>query len=117
MVCDRCIASVKQIFEAYGYRTMKVTLGEVVLNVDIKKSDLPIIEQKLKLVGFELLDNTTPILVNKIKGALISLFNLEEINEDFKLSTYLTEKFPYDYSHLSRVFSHSEKDTIEHFLI
>ena len=29
----------------------------------------------------------------------------------------MTEKFPFDYSHLSRVFSHHEKDTIEHYLI
>ena len=117
MVCDRCIASVKLIFEAHGIRPIKITLGEVVFNEDIAKPDIDVIEKKLNLVGFELLDNTTPILVNKIKGALISLFNLEEINEDFKLSTYLTEKFPYDYSHMSRVFSHHEKDTIEHYLI
>lgn len=29
----------------------------------------------------------------------------------------MTEKFPYDYSHLSRVFSQHEKDTIEHYVI
>lgn len=117
MVCDRCISSVTLIFEAHGYRPIKVTLGEVAFEEEIPESDLAIIEKKLNLVGFELLDNTTPILVNKIKGALISLFKLEEVHEDFKLSTYLTDQFPYDYSHLSRVFSQHEKDTIEHYLI
>lgn len=117
MVCDRCISSVRLIFEAHGYKPINVTLGEVLFNEEISQSELAIIEKKLKLVGFELLDHTSPILVNKIKGALISLFKMEEINDDFKLSTYLTEKFPYDYSHLSRVFSHHEKDTIEHYMI
>ena len=69
------------------------------------------------MAGFELLDSDTPILVSKIKSVLIEFFSQNVIPEDFKLSSFLLEKFPYDYSHMSRVFSHHEKDTIEHFLI
>jgi len=75
------------------------------------------ITAELKAKGFELIDSSTPILVTKIKSAIVTLFSQNEISEKFKLSTFLTEKFPYDYSHLSRVFSQHEKDTIEHYLI
>jgi AraC-like DNA-binding protein len=117
MVCDRCISSVKQLFTSFGYVPLNIALGEVVLDKDITKTDLSNIEKLLKIEGFEHIDSTTPILVNKIKSALITLFENGEISEEFKLSAFLTEKFPYDYSHLSRIFSQHEKDTIEHYLI
>ena len=117
MVCDRCIVYVRQIFEKHGMIPINVSLGEVHLAQNISDMDLSSIEQELHSVGFELIDTDTPILIIKIKSALIDTFNKEEISEDFKLSTFLTKKFPYDYSHLSRVFSQHEKDTIEHYVI
>lgn len=117
MVCDRCIKSVEKIFKIHSVTTMKVLLGEVHVEMVVPEMMLNEIEKALKVEGFELIDADTPILVVKIKSSLIDLFNQNEISEDFKLSTFLTDKFPYDYSHLSRVFSHHEKDTIEHYMI
>jgi len=71
----------------------------------------------LKEIGFHLVSNRTPVLINKVKSALIELFNQNEIPEGFKLSTFLTNKFSYDYSHISRVFSQNQNYTIEHYLI
>ena len=117
MVCDRCISSVKKIFTSNGIIPSKVTLGEVMLEKVLISSELSIIETALTSEGFELLDTPTPILVTKIKSALVTMFDQNEIPEEFKLSTFLTKKLSYDYSHLSRIFSHHEKDTIEHYLI
>lgn len=117
MVCDRCIRSVKKIFEANGITPVKVKLGEVEIKSTLSPVDLITIDSALTAEGFELVDSSAPVLVTKIKAALVSLFGQNEISEDFKLSTFLTAKFPYDYSHLSRVFSNHEKDTIEHYLI
>lgn len=117
MVCDRCIRTVERIFVAKSIVPLSVSLGEV----EIKNPLLPLvltnIDNELKAEGFELIDSSTPVLVTKIKAALVTLFGQNEIPEEFKLSTFLTEKFPYDYSHLSRVFSQHQKDTIEHYLI
>lgn len=117
MVCDRCISSVEKIFEDNGVTSISVKLGEVIIKRTLSPKEHKNINDALKAEGFELLDNTTPVLVTKIKSALVALFGQNEIPEEFKLSTFLTEKFPYDYSHLSRVFSHHQKDTIEHYLI
>ncbi|MBT8231272.1 MAG: AraC family transcriptional regulator [Bacteroidia bacterium] len=117
MVCDRCIASVRKIFEAKDIQPIEVSLGEVIYNEIIPNSVLAKIEDELKLQGFQLIEGDTPVLVTKIKSAIINLFNQNEIAESFKLSSFLTSKFPYDYSHISRIFSNHEKDTIEHFLI
>ncbi len=117
MVCDRCIISVRQIFNNQGFETLNVSLGEVQVKEPISELDLASIDNKLRLIGFQIIDSKTPVLVIKIKSALVALYNQQEISEDFKLSTFLTEKFPYDYSHLSRVFSSHEKDTIEHYVI
>ena len=117
MVCDRCIRTVEKVFYDNGLFPTRITLGEVEIMNALLPNELSNIRTGLKSEGFELIDSSTPIIVTKIKAALITLFGQNEIPEEFKLSTFLSEKFPYDYSHLSRVFSNYEKDTIEHYLI
>lgn len=117
MVCDRCIKSVKLIFNSLDIRTHGITLGEVGYDGIINDEKMQLLKDDLEKEGFEMIDATTPVLVTKIKSALIQIFGENEVSEDFKLSTFLTKRFPYDYSHLSRVFSHHEGDTIERYLI
>ena len=117
MVCDRCIQSVRNTFEKIDVHPTEVKLGEVHLKALPSTEHMISLKVALVETGFEWIENEVPILVTKIKSALIELFDQDDIEEEFKLSTYLTGKFPYDYSHLSRVFSNHEKDTIEHFLI
>lgn len=117
MVCDRCIISVKDVFNRHGLYPQHITLGEVHLNESVDSISIANIGNDLNKIGFEIVDSSTPILIVKIKSALIELFNKKEIPEEFKLSNYLTQRFPYDYSHLSRIFSQHEEDTIEHYLI
>ena len=117
MVCDRCIASVKNIFQENNVPPEEVKLGEVHLKVSPSSNEISLLKKSLIETGFEWIESDAPILVTKIKSALIELFKQEDTIEDFKLTTYLTDRFPYDYSHMSRVFSRHEKDTIEHYLI
>lgn len=117
MVCDRCIRTVEKIFTSNDIVPSNIILGEVSLENPLSTEDLNTIESNLHAEGFEIIDSPTPILVIKIKAALVTLFKQNEIPEAFKLSSFLAEKFSYDYSHLSRVFSNHEKDTVEHYLI
>lgn len=117
MVCDRCISSVKEIFSSLEITPLSVELGEVKVKKFPSEKTMQALKKKLQETGFELLQSDTPILVSKIKAVLIELFSQDDIPEDFKLSSFLLDKFPYDYSHMSRVFSQHEKDTIEHYLI
>lgn len=88
MVCDRCIISVRQIFEKHGLETLSVNLGEVQIKEPISDLDLASIDEELGLVGFQIIDTNTPVLVMKIKSALIDLYNKQEIPDEFKLSTF-----------------------------
>ncbi len=117
MVCDRCISSIVRILDMNSIDYMSVTLGEVILERPLDESQYINFSSVLKEEGFEIIDSTSPVLILKIKASLISLFGKNEFPKKFKLSTFLTEKFPYDYSHLSRVFSSHEKDTIEQYFI
>lgn len=117
MVCDRCISSVKEIFSSLEITPLSVELGEVKVKKFLSEKTMQVLKKKLQETRFELLQSDTPILVSKIKAVLIDLFSQDDIPEDFKLSSFLLDKFPYDYSHMSRVFSQHEKDTIEHYLI
>ncbi|MDF1696137.1 MAG: AraC family transcriptional regulator [Saprospiraceae bacterium] len=117
MVCARCILSVKAIFEKYDVIPRHVDLGTVKVDQPLEEHVLGQINQDLQKIGFQIIDKKSPILVSNIKSALIELYRKEDIPEDFKLSTFLTQKFPYDYSHLSRVFSQNERNTIEQYAI
>jgi len=117
MVCDRCIQSVKDIFIKNGIQPIHVQLGEVQVAESLDSSEMNAIDIELRKLGFEIIDVRIPVLVLKIKSALIEYYSQEYIPEEFKISTYLTDKFPYDYSHLSRVFSQHEKNTVEHYVI
>ncbi len=117
MVCDRCITSVRKIFEEYEIHPSEVKLGIIKVNESISTKTMMSIDKDLNEIGFHMVNNTTPVLVNKVKSALIELFNRNEIPEGFKLSAFLSNKFPYDYSHISRVFSQNQNYTIEHYLI
>jgi len=117
MVCDRCIAAVKKAFVDEGVLPISVALGEVVVGEPIDSETYAEIAKELLILGFEIVTLATPILVTKVKASIISIFDKNEVPENFKLSTFLKDKFHYDYSHLSRVFSHHEGDTIEHYVI
>lgn len=117
MVCDRCITTVKKILDTMEVNYIDVQLGEVSIVNGISAQELASFAGSLLIEGFELIDRRTPVIVKKIKSAILDIFKDNEVPEDFKLSKYLSDKFPYDYAHMSRVFSQHEGDTIEHYLI
>lgn len=117
VLSDECIRNVKKIFAVNAIDTVRIALGEVETMRPLLPAEILTIRDGLKSEGYELIDISISPLVTKIKTALTELFEQNEIPEEFKLSTFLTEKLLYDYSHLSRVFSNHEKDTIEHYLI
>jgi len=70
-------------------------------------------------VGFELIDNQSTALIEKIKQQIIkrvhSLDGEKETN--IKLSHYLSAKLNHEYTYLSSLFSSVEGRTIENFYI
>ena len=119
MVCHRCVLSVEAILQATAIPFHAVTFGEIHLVKALTSEQNQLLTAKLKEVGFELIDNHMSGLIEKIKQLVILKARNEGDNKDIKinLSTYLTEKLHYEYTHLSSIFSSVEGRTIENYFI
>ena len=72
----------------------------------------------LSASGFELLENQNALLVERIKGAIIDLVQLDKLAElEGNISGYLARELHKSYSALSHLFSAVEGLTIERFVI
>lgn len=119
MVCNRCIAAVKQEIKHLGLHANLVSLGEV----ELEESELTD-QQKQKLdaalisQGFERIDDRKGRLIESIKSKIIKKIHHED-NIDLKLnwSIILSEELHYEYNYLSNLFSSVEGITLEQYII
>ncbi|PMD97520.1 AraC family transcriptional regulator [Siphonobacter sp. BAB-5405] len=112
MVCDRCRMVVRQTFEDLGMTPEGVELGEVEVNGDVP--DWSRLQQRLEQLGFELLEDKRKQLVTQIKRLVLAYINQPARQN---LSDYLAEQLNREYSALSKLFSESEQQTIEQYVI
>lgn len=117
MVCNRCILVVKQELEKLKLQTVNVSMGEVKLTKPATDKQLKNLNESLKELGFEVLDNQKQKQIEKIKNLLIKKVQSGEVEEHFSITNYLTRAFNKDYSNISRLFSEVEGITIEQFFI
>lgn len=118
MVCDRCIHTVRQVFESVGLPVQSVSLGCVVLDgTPPSEMDWRKLEETLSEKGFELLHDPDEVLVERIKTALISKFQKLPLDGRVRLSEYLPALLHHDYAYLSKLFSRHTGTTIERYFI
>ncbi|MBK9017270.1 MAG: hypothetical protein IPM82_26225 [Saprospiraceae bacterium] len=67
MVCHRCVLSVEDILDKAGISFQKVLFGEIHLTQELSGEQKEILTERLKNVGFELIDNHLSGLIEKIK--------------------------------------------------
>lgn len=117
MVCDRCIATVREVLQNLGYNIDSVSLGNAVVSDEIE-GQLDEIDSRLKEKGFELIREYDQALITEIKAQLINyLKHIEDEEEPQKLSEFLSDCMHRNYSYLSSLFSNHQKLTIEQHLI
>jgi AraC family transcriptional regulator len=75
--------------------------------------------EKLNKIGFEIIDNYTGGLIEKIKSLVIKRARneVDETENKIKLSNYLSGKVNHEYTYLSSLFSSVEGRTIENYFI
>ncbi|MGC4130633.1 MAG: AraC family transcriptional regulator [Bergeyella sp.] len=117
MVCNRCIAAVERIFKQSGVPVKNVILGEVETLKDISPEQLSEIEKKLKESGFAILENHSQKQIEKIKTGIVGKISELDIEENFRLSDFVSELLHKDYSALSKLFSQHENMTLEQYFI
>ena len=117
MVCNRCITAVKLELEKLGHQILTISLGEVLLSNEMTDSDKEILNQHLKKLGFEIIDDKKSRLIGQIKSSIIEIVHQKNSELKSNLSDYLGTKLHHDYTYLSNLFSEVEGITIEKYFI
>lgn len=119
MVCDRCKAAVRGVFEREGVEPLRVDLGVVEVGEDLSADRLADIRHGLEAVGFELIEDSRKQIVERIKALVIDLLRYSGDNtaHNSNVSTFLADSMHSDYSALSKLFSSETGMTIEKYVI
>lgn len=117
MVCNRCIMVVKQVLAKLKLQPAIVSMGEVELQKPASEKQLLQLNDRLKELGFELLDNQKQKQIEKIKNLLIKKVQSGDLEEHFSITDFLSEALHKEYSYISRLFSEVEGITSEQFFI
>jgi AraC family transcriptional regulator len=117
MVCNRCVMTVENILNQNNIPYTRVSLGEAELERPLSAKEMEAVNDALHKVGFELTDTRVNKIIEKIKQAVLEYLNLGMDSQNLKLSSFITDKIPYDYSYLSDLFSSIEGKTIENYFI
>jgi AraC-like DNA-binding protein len=106
---------VKSEFEKLGLHYIMVELGEAEIMEYLSEEQQNQLNINLKKSGFEIMDDTRSILVEKIKNSIIELVHYSDKQLKINLSDYLSEKLDYNYTYLANLFSENQGTSIEHF--
>jgi len=117
MVCDRCIKILRNELEGEGLNVQKVELGRVILRTENQKPDIISLLKVLRSNGFILIGSENQKLVESVKIELIILLRNLPLEQEGKLSEFLAQRFQTDYSKISKIFSSTEKVTVEKYFI
>ena len=117
MVCNRCITAVEDVFRNSEIDFVSVNLGWVETSNDFSKNKLQKLNENLQKIGFEILENASQKQIEIIKKLILEKVQNLDIDEDFLLSKYLSEKLNKEYSSISKVFSQTENITLEQYFI
>ena len=119
MVCNRCILAVENILKNNMIPFQKINIGEIRLMLAPSTNEKEQLNEELNALGFEIIDNKTGGLIEKIKNLVIKRAR-NEVDEKairVNLSTYLSENVHHEYTYLSSLFSFVEGRTIENYFI
>ena len=108
---------VKSHLENNGYQPIFVNLGEVEIQGVLSKDQLAQLDNSLKSLGFEIIDDKKSQTIEKIKTAIVTLVHHSDQNIKTNLSQFITSQIHQDYNYLSNLFSEVEGTTIEKYFI
>lgn len=119
MVSIRCKTIIKAELEKLGLHYSTIELGEADIEENITKEQYDQLNNALKKLGLELMDDKKSMLIEKIKNVIVELIHYSDNDEELKInfSDYLSEKLQYNYTYLANLFSEVQGTTIEHYII
>ena len=118
MVCNRCIKVIKTELKKHGIDFINIDFGSIYFDHELSKEKKEKLQGILLKEGFELLEDKEATIINQIKIAVIEAIHHgkgKSVSQNY--SDYLSEKISINYTQLSKIFSHAEHRSIEHFII
>lgn len=117
MACESCKFVVQKALAELDIPTRKIELGEIDTIRDVTHDEKIKLNNKIKKVGLEVLENKQGALIEKIRKVMVDhVFNSEE-KPSLKFSVLLSQELNHSYKYLSNFFSEVEATTIEQYLI
>jgi hypothetical protein len=104
MVCSRCKMVVEHELVKQGLHPVSVALGEVHITEEIDEAGKMQLNEALRLLGFELIDDKKSRLIEKIKNEIVELVHYSDKQLKTNFSTHISQKLHHDYSYLSNIF-------------
>lgn len=95
----------------------EVQLGEATLEEEITAAVRNDLGDRLKVLGFELIDDVRSRLIERIKTAVVQMVHHQGSQPRVNYSDLLSGLLNRDYGYLSRLFSDVEGITIEKYII
>jgi AraC-like DNA-binding protein len=113
MVCARCKSTIVDLLKRYNFDIESIELGKVVVKQELK-NNYDAIKTGLKDLGFELIEEESKVLIEKVKLVVIQC--ISENNVDHIISK-ITKEIGKNDSAISKLFSKSEGITLEKYII
>jgi len=118
MVCQRCISIVKEELDKLGLHPDKISLGEITFSATTRDPDIFTLEEKIKPLGFTLLEDKKVKLVKEVKQLVAEVYSGDyDFPLRFRFSDLAAERMKRDYDTISTTFSISENTTLEKYII
>jgi len=117
MVCDRCIAFIKQGTLGLGLRVRDIRLGKVTFDASLSAEEQVKLSEFLIRHGFEPMSDRHTRLINKVKQLAEDYLQESSSLRKVKFSVLISEHLNMNYDSVSELFSSGEGITIEKYLI
>ena len=117
MVSLRCKLMVKEELKKFGLHFVVVDLGMVEIKESISQEQLEQLNERLSLIGLEIIDDKKNVIIEKIKNVIIDMIHNSEKLPHVNYSEYISEQLGYDYTYLSNMFSEIKGITIQQYII
>ena len=118
MVCERCISVVKSELEKLGVPTVKVDLGEVTVRSSDHLQETRIIEERLRPLGFQVLEDKKVKTLNELKNIIAEVYSGSyDFPNQMRFSDLVVARLHKDYATVSAMFSLHEHKTLERYIM
>lgn len=118
MVCARCTDVVRRELTTLGFAVTDIRLGQVRVSGPIPPVQMGQIERVLEKQGFSLLTDAKVAVVQRVKALIEQMLTRDDLGERRKkFSDLLAIALQTNYGALSALFSASEGQTIERYII